>query len=100
MLQKLRFNVGTPTARDFLEAFSARLSGDHISPTCWSLAEFLLQLTLVDANLHYRYAHAVLAGASLALAMYSTRATTSAYLALLEDLALHCPDAALPHGTL
>jgi hypothetical protein len=100
MLRKLRFNVGTPTARDFLEAFSTRLSGDHISPTCWSLAEFLLQLTLGDANLHYRYAHAVLAGASLAVAMYSTRATTSAYLALLEDLALHCPDAALPHGTL
>jgi len=96
MLRKLRFDVGTPTARDFLEALSTRLSVFRVSDACRSLAEFLLQLSLMDAVLHYRYPHAVLAASALYLALSTTRAPAAAHMALLEDLALHCPEAALP----
>lgn len=100
MLKKLRFVVGTPTAKDFLEALSTRLNGDRVTGACRSLADFLLQLTLVDATLHYRYAHAALAAATMVLALQATRAPPVAYVAVLEDLALHCPEAASPHGLL
>jgi len=91
MLQKLKFCVSTPTARDFLEALSARLQ--NLDRRCMSLSEFLLQLTLVDPHLHYRYPHCVLAAAVLALAMFATAAPPDAYGALLEDLALHDDEA-------
>lgn len=100
MLRKLRFTVGTPTARDFLEAICSRLGhGRPLEP--WRcLAEYLLQLTLVEAPMHYRYPHAVLAGAAVALALHATRAPCGAYTVLLEDLATHSPEAAAPHGPL
>jgi len=101
MLKKLKFFVGTPTARDFLEALSTRLHGDRgTHGVCANLAEFLLQLTLCNADLHYKYAHAVLAAGCLALALFATSAPPSAYVVLLEDLALHCPESASPHGML
>jgi len=88
MLGKLNFCVCTPTARDFLEALGARIA-HHDGHCCMSLAEFLLQLTLVDPHLHYRYPHCVLAAAVLALAMFATEAPSVAYASLLEDLSLH-----------
>jgi len=103
MLKKLRFNVGTPTARDFLEALSLRVYGfDHVlscgADFVVSLAELLLQLTLGEINLHHRFPHAVLAASTLALALYTVHAPSAAYVALLEDLALHVPDASAPFG--
>jgi hypothetical protein len=92
MLRQLRFQVGTPTAKDFLEALTARLGGDRVASACICLAEFLLQLSLYDASLHYRHPHTILAASVLALALYTFRAPQSAYTALLEDLALHCPE--------
>lgn len=101
MLQKLRFDVGTPTAHDFLEALSTRLVAVfQMSEASLKLAEFLLQLTLGDAHLHYRFPHAVLAASALVLALCTLRAAPAAHMALLEDLALHCPDAAAPNGLL
>jgi hypothetical protein len=88
MLRQLRFQVGTPTAKEFLEALATRLD---IASACNSLAEFLLQLTLIDVPLHYRHPHAILAASALALALHTTRAPHETYVALLEDLALHCP---------
>lgn len=100
MLQQLRFHVGTPTARDFREALSARVSTMPLPTACWSLADFVLQLTLLDAALHYLFPHAILAASTLALAMYTTRAPTEAYLTLLEDLSLQCPDSTLVQASL
>lgn len=97
ILSRLRYDVGTPTAREFLEALFTRLSAHRMpggTDTCRSLAEFLLQLTLVDAPLHYRYPHVVLAAAALVLALHATRASSGAYAALMEDLAVHCDKAA------
>lgn len=90
MLRKLKWMVGTPTARDFLEGLKTRQR--TCDRSCSSLADFLLQLTLVDAHLHYRYPHAVLAAACMSLALYATRASRPSYEVLLEDLALHFPD--------
>lgn len=100
ILKKLRFVVGTPTAKEFLEALSTRLGNDRISAAGRSLADFLLQLTLVDATLHYRYAHLFLAAASLFLALHATRAPPAAYLVVLEDLNVHSPDALTMQGVL
>mmetsp|Transcript_102495 Transcript_102495/g.182095 ORF Transcript_102495/g.182095 Transcript_102495/m.182095 type:complete len:542 (-) Transcript_102495:158-1783(-) len=91
MLKKLRFDVSTPTARDFLEALSVRLH--RPSDSCRNLAEFLLQLSFHDLHLHYRYPHAVLAASALILALATTRAPAATHTVLLEDLVLHCPEA-------
>jgi len=93
MLRQLRFQVATPTAKDFLEALTTRLSPDMVATASNSLADFLLQLTLMDAALHYRHPHAILAASALVLALYTTKAPAISYSVVLEDLALHCPDA-------
>merc|ERR1719352_2203601 len=91
MLRQLRFQVSTPTAKDFLEALTTRLGCDRAASACNSLADFLLQLTLMDASLFYRHPHAILAASALTLALFTTRAPTSSFTAVLEDLSLHCP---------
>jgi len=101
MLHKLRFDVGTPTAYEFLLALSTRLTNVfHISDASQRLSEFLLQLTLGDAALHYGFPHAVLAASVLVLTLCTMRASPAAHMALLEDLALHCPEAASHNGLL
>jgi len=100
MLRQLRFQVSTPTAKDFLEALTTRLGCDRAASACNSLADFLLQLTLMDASLFYRHPHAILAASALTLALFTTRAPTSSFTAVLEDLSLHCPDAVNHQGLL
>jgi len=90
MLRKLRFCVSTPTVHDFLDGLSTRLQPWNIK--CTILADFLLQLSLVDAHLLYRYPHSVLAAAALAMALYALRAGPALYQVLFEDLQLHCPE--------
>lgn len=98
ILQKLRFRVGTPSAHDFLETLDTRLKHEYASDACLNLADFLLQLSLSDASLHYKYSHAILAASALALALYATQAPSSAFVALVEDLSLHCPAMPVPHA--
>eukprot|EP00435_Cladocopium_sp_Y103_P057598 s275_g19.t2 len=93
ILRKLRFDVGTPTPRDFLEALGARLKELQVPPENVSLADYLLQLSLADAVFHYRYPHAVLAAAALLLALSCTGASAAAHTVVLEDLALYVEDA-------
>ncbi|CAK9027911.1 Putative PKHD-type hydroxylase [Durusdinium trenchii] len=93
ILRKLRYDVGTPTPYDFLEALSARLKDFQLSPENFSLADYLLQLSLADVIFHYRYPHAVLTAAALLLALSCTGAASAAHGVVLEDLALHCEDA-------
>lgn len=93
ILRKLRFDVGTPTPRDFLEALGARLKELQVAPENMSLADYLLQLSLADAVFHYRYPHAVLAAAALLLALSSTGAGAAPHTVVLEDLALYVEEA-------
>lgn len=91
MLSTLDFHAGTPTSRDFLEALCARLIAGVVgglSPAWRSLAEFLLQLSLLDASLHFRHPHGVLAASCIALALWVLRAPQVAFEILLEDFAL------------
>jgi len=98
MLSKLMFCVGTPTAHDFLETLSMRLVRQV--PLSASLAQYLLQLTLIDPVMHYAYPHAVLGAAALALALTALKAPAAAFSRLLEDLALHCPETEVVAGQL
>lgn len=56
----------------------------------------MLQLTIIDAPLYYKFPHAILSSACLILALQSTRAPQLAYSSVLEDLALHCHDDVQP----
>lgn len=96
MLRKLKFHVGTPTARDFMEGMWARLEKESKNEACWHLAEFLLQLAIIDAPLFYKFPHAILSSSCLVLAFQTTRAPQSVYSAMLEDLALQLGDDVQP----
>lgn len=100
MLRKLKFHVGTPTARDFMEGMWARMEKDWASEPCWYLADFLLQLTIIDAPLYFKFPHAILASSCLTLALQSTRAPQLAYSSVLDDLALHFHDDVPPRQAL
>ncbi|CAK9018762.1 unnamed protein product, partial [Durusdinium trenchii] len=49
------------------------------SPENFSLADYLLQLSLADVIFHYRYPHAVLTAAALLLALSCTGAASAAH---------------------
>eukprot|EP00927_Polykrikos_kofoidii_P056169 TRINITY_DN50330_c0_g1_i1.p1 TRINITY_DN50330_c0_g1~~TRINITY_DN50330_c0_g1_i1.p1 ORF type:complete len:515 (-),score=57.84 TRINITY_DN50330_c0_g1_i1:27-1385(-) len=86
------FRLKNHTAHDFLLFFRPCVESTYHLPELselWSLAEFLLQLTLADARLHYRYSHCVLAAGVLALSLYTFRAPPAAFSALIEDLAVY-----------
>mmetsp|Transcript_75617 Transcript_75617/g.196771 ORF Transcript_75617/g.196771 Transcript_75617/m.196771 type:complete len:551 (+) Transcript_75617:107-1759(+) len=98
MLQTLQFCIGTPTTHDFCEALNTRcLNCDH---RCKSLSDYLLQITLVDVHLHYKYSHAILAAAVLALALFAMRAPAEAFTCMLEDLAVIFVQSTLPKDEL
>eukprot|EP00927_Polykrikos_kofoidii_P080068 TRINITY_DN76934_c0_g1_i1.p1 TRINITY_DN76934_c0_g1~~TRINITY_DN76934_c0_g1_i1.p1 ORF type:complete len:539 (+),score=66.34 TRINITY_DN76934_c0_g1_i1:103-1719(+) len=86
IVESLGYMVGTPSPQDLLESLGTRVR----APRVCSLAEFLLQLTLVDVSLHYRYPHTVLAAGCLILSLYALGAPSAAHLAVLEDLAVYC----------
>lgn len=86
----LEFNLTVPTSLDFLRAFLLPFSPpgqpEGLSPvTC--LARFLLQLSLAEPSLQYRYPHAVLAAGSVYVALWCTRAQPGRVAGLLGDLA-------------
>ena len=63
VLQALDFNVSAPSAIDFFTTFSlpiSRQAKGAMSPVV-CLAQFLLQLSMLNVQVHHRYPHAVLA---------------------------------------
>lgn len=95
VLRVLGFAVAMPTAADLLSTFLIPncLSAHYDPVRC--VAEFLLQLSLLDAPLHYRYPHAVLAAGALYVALWCTQRGPEHVLALLEDVG-SCFDKAEP----
>lgn len=104
VLQRLHYEVASPTAIDFLDAFAAppdaspppfaalagpaapreeggaaagapshaaTLAAAAPTPVRW-LAAFLLQLSLMDANIQYRYPHSILAAGAVKVALQCT----------------------------
>jgi hypothetical protein len=92
VLRFLEFSVSMPSAADFLDAFllpHGSQEETRVSPV-WCLAKFLLQLSLLDAPLHYRYSHAVLAAGAVYVALWCTQAGPEHTSALLADLSICC----------
>jgi len=94
VLKALRFQVSTPSALDFLDALCVPLlageSPEGSPIRC--LANFLLQLSLFNAPLHYRRPHAILAAGAIYVAICSFQAARVWLGSLLNDVATACPD--------
>lgn len=96
ILQSLKFEVSMPSPLEFLDAFVAPFQGGlPMSPEGSSpvrcLAKFLLQLSLLEAPLLYRYPHAVLAAGASYVALWCTRAGHAHAAALLAEVAAVAP---------
>lgn len=105
VLQTLRFEVSAPTALDFLEALCVRQilhDGTRTGEDArvFNLAKYLSELSLFDVKLHYRYPHALLAGAAVYVALWSVAAPAERREALLQDLSMHSPEFCPPHRQL
>jgi len=91
VLRVLQFNVTVPTALEFLDILSAPLlspEADSSPPRC--LANFLVQLSLFDVELHYRYPHAILAASAIYVALACLKASSVILRAILDDVAIAC----------
>jgi hypothetical protein len=92
VLRRLDYSVTMPSAVDFLDTLllpHCSLGNTRVSPV-WCLAKFVLQLSLLDVPLHYRYPHSVLAAGAVHLALWCTRADPEHASALLADVARCC----------
>merc|ERR1711933_68167 len=98
VLQTLDFQVGIPTPITFLTGLTLRLDtamSMNESKRCKSMAMFLLELALFDADLLYDSPAVVLAAAGLSLAMRALDASSEAAFAeVLEDMLAYCPQLA------
>jgi hypothetical protein len=91
VLRKLSFTVAMPTAVDLLDAFllpHGSSENSVMSSPVRCLATFLLQLSLLDAPLHYEYPHAILAAGAVYVALWCTRKGPEHVQALLDDVAV------------
>jgi len=98
VLRTLAFEVSAPSPLDFLDALSAFLrqpdeSAEHSRPRV--LANFLLQLSLFHAPLHYHQPHVILAAAAIYVALCSLHYPARMHRALLDDTAVACPKDAI-----
>lgn len=91
VLKALRFEVSMPTAAEFLDAyalpFTTASEPDGTSPV-HCLARFLLQMSLLDMQMQYRYPHAVLAAGAMYVALWCTQVGPEHFLALLNNVAV------------
>jgi len=95
VLETLHFQVSTPSPLDFLDALcvpivATREPLESSPPRC--LASFLLQLSMFNAALHYRYPHAILATSAIYVALCGLQSSPMLRQALLSDVATACPE--------
>lgn len=105
VLQTLRFEVSAPTVLDFLEAVFVRQLLPDSSRTgedarIYFLAKFLAELSLLDVKLHYRYPHALIAGAAAYVALWAVSAPVERREELLLDLSMHSSEFCHPYRQL
>mmetsp|Transcript_25527 Transcript_25527/g.48284 ORF Transcript_25527/g.48284 Transcript_25527/m.48284 type:complete len:606 (+) Transcript_25527:138-1955(+) len=94
VLRTLQFRVSATSPLDFLDALCVPLlAGEPAEGSpgrC--LANFLLQLSLFNAPLHYRRAHAILAAAALYVALCTLQMAPALVVALLKDVTMTCSE--------
>jgi hypothetical protein len=105
VLQTLGFEVTAPTALDFADTLCTRqirVDGTRSNEDMkvYQLVKFLLELSLFDVQLHYRYPHVVLAAAAVYIGLWTLSAPATAFEALLEDLVMHSNEFAAPYRVL
>lgn len=89
VLTALNFEVSAPNSFDFLEALALPFTQpEHpkASSPVVCLAKFLLQLSLMDVHVHYRYPHAILAAGALYVALWCAQANQDTVANLLCDV--------------
>lgn len=86
VLQALDFQVSVPTSQDFFETLMMPFlaPGPENASPVWCIAKFLLQLSLLDVPLQYRYSHEILAAGAIYMALWCTKASSSKVLALMS----------------
>lgn len=99
ILQALDFLTSDliPSPLDFMRCLAVRLEGPfdaELVKRCKEMATYCLRVAMFDAQLEYRYPHAVLAAAALCAAMCQDGAPSSACDSILEDLASYVPGVA------
>jgi len=95
VLRTLQFSgLCAPTPLDFIDAFCTPLAyGEPIEssmPRC--IANFVVQLSLFNAALHYRYPHAILAAGGVYVALCSLHMPPVVHQTLLHDIVAICPE--------
>merc|ERR1719424_997243 len=91
VLRFVGYAVSMTTAADFLDTLllpHGMPDGSVMPSPVRCLAQFFLQLSLLDAPLHYRYSHVVLAAGAVYLALWCSQRGTEHVLALLEDVSI------------
>jgi hypothetical protein len=89
VLRALSYNISVPTSLDFAQAFLVPFSTPgqpEVQSPVTCLAKFLLQLSLSDPALQYRYPHAILAAGAVYVALWCTKAQPARVAGLLGDL--------------
>merc|ERR1719162_638022 len=96
VLLALQFSgLSTPTPLDFLDAFCMPLFAHAEAAErdmTRDLANFLIQLSLFHAAIHYRQPHAILGASGLYVALCSLRVPHAAHHTLLHDVEAVCPE--------
>jgi len=91
VLNTLGFEVSMPTTVEFLDAFALPFTTasepDGTSPV-HCLARFLLQMSLLDMEMQYRYPQSVLAAGAVYVALWCTQVGPEHVLALLNNVAV------------
>lgn len=86
ILKRLDFDVSTATAADLLDTFLMPHGLSHQTSPVRCIAQFLLQLSLLDVPSHYRYSRAVLAAGAVYVALWVTKSRPEHVSALLLDV--------------
>jgi len=85
LLNGLDYNTTVPSSLDFLIVLSNTLQGT-LSGYITCLSNFLLHLSLGEADVHYKYPHAVLSVAALSLAFWVFGSPSALYKQVFDDL--------------
>lgn len=99
MLSRLGYVVSLPMPLSFLQSLGIRLRGDEQAPTWVALATFLLELSLLDPELQYRWAHSHLAAGALRAAYRVLDAPIKRRQELLHDVTSYFPLSSGSAGT-